>query len=1118
MSNSSFFRFIVCLFLLHFYMGAYAQATAPKVSLHVQNATLNEIFNQLRKQTGLWFMYSNEELNQNERVSASFDDALLDEVLTFLVGKKGYTWVYKEKTVIIKREFVTPVVRDTMLTVTGKIINEKGEPVPGATVMLNGSKKGALSNAEGIFTIVDVPENAYLTITNISFLKQEIGVKGRTMLGNIVLQERVDELDVTVVKGYYKTTKRLNTGSVVTIKGEDIARQPVTNPLIALQGRAPNLVITPTSGLPNGAVNVQLRGQNSLSRASLRSEPLIIVDGVPYQNNLSAGNLGSFGTIGDRLSALSFINVNDIEQIDVLSDADATSIYGSRGGNGVILITTKRGKEGATRINMAVSTGVSQVVKKIDLLDTRQYLQMRREAYTNDGLAIPDRSAAIKNFSNFDLTVWDTARYTDWQEKFLGRSAPSYNANISVTGGTPGIQYLISGNYSTQKYVYPGKNKYESGGATMSINTSSADNKFKTFIGGTFIFNNALAPVTDFTRLAVRLAPNAPTLYTEEGALNWEPNPSASNRAATWNNPYSQLLRTSRSDNNSVRGSADIGYEVIKGLIIKAAIGYSEIRTRNQNLFPIVSYDPANSSATGSALQTNLLVRSLTFDPQLSYDKKISKGRLNVITGFSLQRQSSFSETIAGYGYTSDALLKSMGDAATRNSVNGSSQYKYAAVFGRISYNWEGKYLLNLTGRRDGSSRFGPGHTFGNFWSTGGAWIFTEEDNIKRVLPVMSFGKLRFSYGTSGNDGIGDYQYLELYEGINNITYQNLSLIKSGGAVNPDYHWEELRKLELALETGFFKDRLLISAAYWRTRADDQLGTYRLPATAGTTEIIMNQDARIQNMGWDFILTSRNINSEDLSWSTSANLGLQANKLLSMPAGGYNGYFANPFIRVGQPFTGFATVYESKGVNVANGLYQFSDLVGNVSTSSNNSYIFAKKIDTRPLTLGLSNNISWKRFSLSFFIQFTRQMGRNYLYDPAFSGFNVGSFNSTAGVEFGNLPVELLNHWRKPGDVSTIQRLTSGLTTETLRSMLNKARESDLAWVDASFIRLRNLSVSYDIPFSRKRNGQLQNIRVYMIGQNLLTITKYKGLDPEVQNGSVLPMLRSITGGIQLEL
>ncbi len=424
----------------------------------------------------------------------------------------------------------------------------------------------------------------------------------------------------------------------------------------------------------------------------------------------------------------------------------------------------------------------------------------------------------------------------------------------------------------------------------------------------------------------------------------------------------------------------------------------------------------------------------------------------------------------------------------------------------------------------EGMAAAGLGRTTssGTFGHSLPVTFFHRKNFLKRWLSFINAGKLRVSYGTSGNDGISDYQYIELFKPRDGYSYQGITPLQSLGAINEDYHWESIRKLEVGLELGFWENRLSLTTIYWRTRANDQLGAYPLPATAGGTSIVKNQDARIQNSGWDFVMDAKIINNRYLTWNMSANMGIQYNKLLARPEGVYNGYGFNRFVTVGEPFTGFVVAYRSKGVNTANGLYQFENRDKNISTDVENLYADALKIKTVPLTMGINNSFSFKGINLSFFLQLTKQMGRNFLFDPAFSAYNPGSFITQNGteffVEYGNLPVEYLDSWRNPGDIAAFQKFTSSAVASPQRVLLGKIGSSDRAWVDASYIRLRNVSLSYNFPTEILKKYHLNTFSVFIQGQNLLTLTRYKGLDPEVQSASALPLLRTIVGGIQIGL
>lgn len=1098
-----------------------ARATSQNINYSGRNVPLVKVFQVIKRQTGLTVMVSKENLKSSGNISIDAVQMPLEAFLTTILSSSSLEFIIDDRTIIVRDKTKAPrISRRSDLSQQlppfhGVVKDSLGVPLSGATVTNKRTKKSVGTGAQGDFTL-DVQPGDVLTVSFIGYETKTIPASGD--FAEILLNPASSPLDEVQIQAYGKTSRRVGTGNVVTIKGSDIEKQPVTNPLLALTGRVPNLVITPSNGFPNGAVNIQLRGQNSLSNESLRSAPLIIVDGVPFQNNISSGSLGNFSAVGNQVSALSFIDPQQIEQIDVLADADATSIYGSRGGNGVIIITTKRGKSGPTKINGSIGTGFSRVPSKYDLLQTPQYLQMRREGYQNTGALVPSRESADKNYSNFDLTVWDQNRYTDWQELLLGNTARSYHANASVSGGNAGVQYLIGGGFNSQQLVYPGQTKFESGNVMMNLTSTSKNGKLNIGVNGAVTVHSSLSPNSNFNTLAVALAPNAPALYTPDGLLNWEPDPNDTTGKATWRNPLAQLLETSTMRNVNFRGNVDLSYRFSKKFALKATGGYSEIRVRNVSLVPLASKDPA-SSPTGSSTITSTINQSVTFEPQLTYNDQLGEGKFDVMAGASYQSQHSSEETVSGLGFTSDGLLRNLAAAPILLAFNNSLEYKYIALFGRVSYNWRQKYVFNLSGRRDGSSRFGPGQRFGNFWSAGAAWIFSEESFAKNNLPAVSFGKLRVSYGTSGNDGIGDFQYLELYRPINDYIYQGVRPVRSEGPANVQYRWENIRKLEAALEAGFIRDKILITVAYWRTRSDDQLGRYPLPATAGDVSIVANQDATIQNSGWDFMVNTKNITTPHFSWSTSANFGIYNNQLLAKPGGpNWNAYGFSRFVDIGEPFTGFAVAYDFRGINPSNGLYQFLNAEGNVTVDKDNNLVEALKINTQPLTLGLSNSLSYKKFDLSFFVQFTKQMGRNPLFDYAFATHNPGSFSSQPGGEFGNRPAEWLNNWKKPGDMVTLGRFEGDNYSEPFNVLLHKAINSNLAWTDASFIRLKNIAVGYSLSPALTQKWKLTSLRIFVQAQNILTITNYKGLDPEVQVVTSLPQLRIFTGGIQLSL
>ncbi len=508
----------------------------------------------------------------------------------------------------------------------GKVTDADGKPIPGVTVQLKGRTLGTTTDVDGRFILPKVAIGETLVISSIGFEKREVIVRGKSILAQLNVD--VNKLDETIVVAYGTTTQRLSTGNIASIKAKDIEKQPVNNPLLALQGRVPGLFITQTNGLPGGGVTVRIQGQNSLYNGS---GPLYVVDGIPYPSEipppLGLGPLGSSGglsngtVIGTNGSALSLINPSDIESIDILKDADATSIYGSRAANGAILITTKKGKVGKTTFDVNLQHGRGNVTRKLDMLNTQQYVQMRKEAFVNDNV-IP----TIDNAP--DLLLWDTTRYTDWQKTLIGGTALFTNMNASLSGGTAGIQYLVRGTYQKETSVFPGNFKDQKGAIHFSINSTSTNQKFNFRLTGSYMLDNNQLPRSDLTSTSIWLEPNAPSLYNADGSLNWMPTASGN---STWDNPLASLYRTYQNKTTNLLGNATLSYRILPDLEIRSNFGANNIQTNELQLTPLTVQRPEyRPFSQRYGAYSDKTIKSLIIEPQLNYKRKISRGILRL--------------------------------------------------------------------------------------------------------------------------------------------------------------------------------------------------------------------------------------------------------------------------------------------------------------------------------------------------------------------------------------------------------------------------------------------------------------------------------------------------------
>lgn len=965
----------------------------------------------------------------------------------------------------------------------------------GATVSIVSGKvrKSIATNASGEFILPDMPKGKY--IVEISFVgfetfRREITIGDDAYELSAILKQALGGLDQVQVIAYGTTTKRLNTGNVTTVKGEDIQKQPVSDPIMALEGRVPGLYISQASGIPGAGLTVKLRGQNSIANGN---NPFYIVDGVPFTSNtltsydISGGALSN-GTPGNGMSPFNNLNPADIESIEVLKDADATAIYGSRGSNGVILITTKKGKAGVTKFDLNAYMGAGRVATKMTLLNTQEYLKMRHESLNNDNLT-PGQS-------DFDVNgEWDSTRYTDWQKLMIGGSAKYTGMQGTLSGGNSNTQFIIGGGFSKQTTVFPGNYSDRKASVHLNLTHSSSDQKLHALFSAIYVSDNSNMPGSDFTQF-ITYAPNAPAIFAPNGNLNWQND--------TWLNPYAELLQHAKAVTNNLISNFNISYELFPGLQIRNNAGFTHIQMNQNNIIPLTYYDP--SIGNDPLLRQNNFatsdIKTWIIEPQLNYSKKLGEGKLDILIGSTFQEN--VQSTIGQYasGFPSDALISNIA-AASSILIAGNSYnlYHYNALFGRVNYIFNNKLIFNLTGRRDGSSRFGPGKQFGNFGAIGAGWIFSKEKFIQNSLPYLSFGKLRGSYGTTGNDQLGDYQYLSTYS-TTNVPYQGLTGLLPSGLTNPNFAWEVVKKMEAGIELGFFNDRIFLSTSYYRNRTGNQLVGYSLPSTSGFSSVQANLPAIIQNSGLEFVLNTVNIKTKNFSWNTFFNLSIPQNRLIAYPnlsSSSYQYKYA-----IGQPlFVVFAA--HNTGVDPQTGVYQFEDVQhsGNTLKPSNpQDYRFIKSV-AQKFYGGLQNSISYKGFELDFFFQFVKQSGYNYT--NLFNRYSPGSFDAT-DPRAQNLPAYFLGRWQKAGDLSSIQKFTS-----------NRVDAGDAGISDASYVRLKNVYFSYSLSSNWQKKIHLQSAKIYLQAQNIFTNTQYKGLDPETQTLS-LPPLKMVTVGIQIGL
>jgi TonB-linked SusC/RagA family outer membrane protein len=993
--------------------------------------------------------------------------------------------------------------------ISGRIINENNEPVPAASISIHSTGKKTLADNNGQFTIdyslLSTKDSRLLatdslTITAVGYeskiISLEILFSTDARLKTIILSRKITALDDVLVIAYGTTTRRLSTGNVSKVSAAELQLQPVSNPLAALSGRVPGLVITQTSGVSGSTINVQLRGRTSLDQSLSRNDPLFIIDGVPFESgNLPVNQLVSAAnnprptnnSAPSGLSPFNTINPADIESIEVLKDADATAIYGSRGAAGVILITTRKAKAGKASLNINISTGFSSITRSMNFLNTKEYLAMRREAFANDGVTLTTTNAP-------DVLLWDTTKYYDFKEQLIGGQAQTTDMNTGISGGSATTQFSIGGGYHRETAVFPGPFADTRASFRAAITHIPLNKKWELRFNAIYASEKNRLFRSDLTKY-LGLPPHL-QLYDSNDKLNWKQD-GINFSSLGFLNPMAELERRYTSLNQNLSANLTLSHKLTSSLSLRTSAGYNSFTTDETSTIPRSAIAPENSSLASSNF-ANASRNNWIIEPQVEYNKAASSGNWNILIGSTFQQRNSKSTSITGSGYTNDLLLGSLNAAATVSGSNTVGLYRYTALFGRISYNWQQKYLVNISARRDGSSRFGPGRRFSNFGAAGAGWIITAEPWMQQQT-VFSFLKLRSSFGITGNDQIGDYRYLDLWTATAN-PYQGIPGLLPLALYNPAFVWEKNKKWEAAVELAVWKDKITFSTAYFRHRSSNQLVSYRLPNQTGFSTVVKNLPALVQNSGWELVLQSTNISGKDFTWKSSLNITIPKNRLLDFP--GLEGSSYNSIYVVGHSLS-VISKFNYTGIDPATGVYTYEDVNADGKLSSPEDSKLFGDLDPK-FYGGFSNTINWHRFSFDCFLEFRKQTGSNYL---------LALSQQPAGF-FYNQPVLVLDRWQKPGDRAAVQRFAAVASSPAYQAA-SRLSASNAVFSDASYIRIKTIAVSMDLPVTTVQRLKIQSARFYIQAQNFFTITSYKGADPETKDFFQLPPLKTIVAGLQ---
>lgn len=1069
----------------------------------MKNAPLYHILEELEKQTH-WLI--NTRRDGKQLSSLEGENIPLRIALDRLFGKQQADYVVLANLGMIKvvprqggdtvtntaarGESATPAARS--YRISGRVMDEEGNGLPGATLHIKGKTNGISADSAGYFSFSVPQDRLVLISTYVGYENREIAVlTGKPT--EIVLRKANRSLDEVTIVGYMGTSKRNTTGSVSRISSADIEGNPVGNPLVSLQGKVPGLILTQSSGVAGASVRVNLRGINSLFNGS---QPLYIVNGAQLPiygeqiNQLSSvasqnenGGIGPFTIFG----------LNDVESIDILKDAVATAAYGSRGANGVVIINTKKGLPGKLKVTVNYMRGISNVSRKLSFLNTRQYLAMRKEAFRNDGIT-PNTTPGTDGYAP-DLLLWDTTRYTNWQELLTGRNAALSDLNISVSGGTKYTRLLLSTGIYNESTVYSKDMAYLRSTINLAVDHRSKNDKFKMGVYANYsVDNNQLFNPSSPGEL---LPPNTAGPYDEHHNLVWKEGEEQIL------NPMAERLKRYSIVKNNLIVNISPSYRLSPGFKLKANIGLTGINVYENSRIPIAAQNPyADSTRTGSSVFATGKYKSIMIDPVAEYTLHTNIGDFIMLGGYSFQYANSITTSETGLGYMNDNNLRLIDSAAYKVvTIPEHNVYKYGAFFTQINYQLNQKYIVDLTFRRDGSSKFSPERRFGNFWAAGGAWVFSNEKFFSPLKSILSYGKLRSSIGVTGNDKIANYKYLDTWSPVPGAPYQGIPGLSPDALYNPAYSWETCRKIEMGLDLELKPADMLLSVIYFNNRSSNQLVKYNLASQTGFNSILKNIDAVIRNRGWEFTLDASILNKGDFRLSAGLNFTLPQNTLIRFDKLATTSYYGTYVI--GQSIEVLNRL-RSDGVNPGTGIFTLRDKDNN-NTYNAADYEVIGHLDPSfygSVRLGLS----WKALSITMLGDFRKQMAPNYLHAIYIN-------NVMPGTAF-NQSVEVLDRWQKPGDIAQYPRystLPGGDVYADRRLIVN----SDRAYTDASFFKLRNLYAYYTVNSPGLLRMKVENLKIYCKAQNLFTLTKYKGGDPETASPLSLASLRTVTLGLQ---
>lgn len=992
---------------------------------------------------------------------------------------------------------------------TGLVYDEESRPLAGVSIKVYGTPGSPkISGPDGKFRF-----SISLKGIALEFIKDGYESKVVKPINDEILyvemKRAYNQLTEVIVPGNIPTTRKLNTATVNTVPGKDLSAGFEHNIFLTLQGKVPGLIVTEAGGLPGSTPRIQIRGQQSIGSQTgawnlPANNPLIQLNGIDWPtSNQPMNKIRS--ALGDPelanqqngYSLLNSISQPDIEKIEVYKDADATAIFGSKGAHGVISVWTKKGDVGGSlKYGARIMQGTSVSAFKPRMMNTGMFAQMLGDALTDAGAPVDATTAPV-------IHLWPLNRNTNWVDHTIGKTARIQQFHLSASGGV-GKQFSIysSVNFQHESGVMPEASSNQSGSFHVNANFSpgkKSNTQFSLLLGSSRNRQPAIDPMS-----LIWLAPNAPALKDAQGRYVFEEN------GLSFTNIDAQLLNRYEAKGFTIHGSIYSQYQLANRWFFKIRLGFNNMQLDEKGTYPIAAY-PASSGMTGSVETASSAYLSLTADPQLQYldTSRSSKRTISITLGATYQSRNDNWNSFHMSGFTSDNLIGQPEAATDHQRAGDEIPYRYAAMYGAINLTLQEKYIINITGRMDGSSRLGPDHRFAAFGALGTGWIFTNTKWAKDHLSFLSFAKLRASIGTTGNDNVGAASYKDKYKlQADPVPYGGMIAIGPVSLANKSLSWEQNLKKEIAIDLQT-EAGISMTFAFYHNITSRQLIAVSLPSYLGYTYLNgVNHSAKVLNSGFELWMEAYRKIGKRIKWSAELSLTMPRNRLKEFA--NLESSLYNRSLLVGKSLTEQQAFLFSR-INPATGLSEFININGDAGISKPEDMVPIGNLD--PVVYGgLTNKFAMRQWELSVFAEGRVQNNIN----PALFGY----LRQPGSLDPGLLSNQLAlfnDRWRNNGDIARSPKVSVSHDSK-VQSSNDQLMSSDKMLKDGSYIRIRYINLSWSAPRHWISRYSLSSVKLFVRAQNIITFTGYTEGDPTITSPLSMPSLRSFLVGFELSI